>query len=104
MVFDVDGNPYQGEYSIKMPRGERATTHAPPISRIAPPDRSLTPPGLTGGTGWDRRVDFIIPEKDRKAGKGEYYIEASCNGMFGINDNLWSPEFGGTVSHPDVPH
>ncbi|WOO78143.1 Alpha-mannosidase [Vanrija pseudolonga] len=63
MVFDLDGNPYQG---------------------------------LTGGTGLDRRVDFIIPEKDRKAGKGEYYIEASCNGMFGVNDNLWSPEFGGT--------
>ncbi|GMK54493.1 hypothetical protein CspeluHIS016_0110790 [Cutaneotrichosporon spelunceum] len=41
--------------------------------------------GLTGGWSWDRRVEFIIPEKDRKKGIGHYYIEASCNGMFGQN-------------------
>lgn len=34
----------------------------------------------------DRRVDFIIPEKDRKAGIGHYIIEASCNRMFGQNN------------------
>jgi hypothetical protein len=41
--------------------------------------------GLTGGWSWDRRLEFIIPEKDRKKGVGHYYIEASCNGMFGQN-------------------
>ncbi|KAK4688271.1 alpha-mannosidase, partial [Tremellales sp. Uapishka_1] len=42
--------------------------------------------GLTGGYGGDRRVEFIIPPKARQAGVAHYYIEASCNGMFGIND------------------
>ncbi|WOO79172.1 Alpha-mannosidase [Vanrija pseudolonga] len=41
--------------------------------------------GLTGGFGVDRRVEFIIPEEHRKAGVGHYYVEASCNGMFGQN-------------------
>lgn len=41
--------------------------------------------GLTGGHSWDRRVEFIIPDEDRKAGVGHYYIEASCNAMFGQN-------------------
>lgn len=45
----------------------------------------LTVPGLTGGFGVDRRVEFIIPEEHRKAGVGHYYVEASCNGMFGQN-------------------
>ena len=39
--------------------------------------------GLTGSFGGDRRVEFIIPEADRKAGVAHYYIEASCNRMFG---------------------
>ncbi|OCF58446.1 alpha-mannosidase [Kwoniella mangroviensis CBS 10435] len=42
--------------------------------------------GLTGGFGGDRRVEFIIPPEMRDAGVGHLYIEASCNGMFGIND------------------
>lgn len=42
--------------------------------------------GLTGGFGDDRRVEFIIPRSARNAGVVHYYIEASCNGMFGIND------------------
>lgn len=41
--------------------------------------------GLTGGFGQDRRVEFIIPDKVRKAGVGHFYIEMSCNGMFGQN-------------------
>lgn len=40
---------------------------------------------MTGAWEVDRRVDFIIPEEHRKAGVGHYYIEASCNRMFGQN-------------------
>ncbi|CAD6569406.1 MAG: Glycoside hydrolase, 38 vacuolar alpha mannosidase [Tremellales sp. Tagirdzhanova-0007] len=39
--------------------------------------------GLTGGSGEDRRVEFIIPPAERRAGVVHYYIEASCNDMFG---------------------
>ncbi|WVQ95701.1 hypothetical protein IAU59_002800 [Kwoniella sp. CBS 9459] len=42
--------------------------------------------GLTGGFAGDRRVEFIIPQDARDAGVAHYYIEASCNGMFGIDD------------------
>lgn len=48
-------------------------------------------PGLTGGNGEDRRVEFIIPPAARKAGVAHYYIEASCNGMFGQN-NMSPPD------------
>ncbi|EIW69817.1 hypothetical protein TREMEDRAFT_43495 [Tremella mesenterica DSM 1558] len=41
--------------------------------------------GLTGGSDQARRIEFIIPAEDRKAGVGHYYIEASCNEMFGQN-------------------
>ncbi|KAK1922964.1 alpha-mannosidase [Papiliotrema laurentii] len=41
--------------------------------------------GLTGGFDEARRVEFIIPDKARKAGVAHYYIEASCNEMFGQN-------------------
>lgn len=68
MVMDTDGNPYHG-----------MSFHSSLLHS------STLTPGLTGGFSWDRRVEFIIPEKDRKAGVGHYYIEASCNGMFGQN-------------------
>ncbi|WWC72433.1 uncharacterized protein I206_106395 [Kwoniella pini CBS 10737] len=42
--------------------------------------------GLTGGFNGDRRVEFIIPQSDRDAGVSHFYIEGSCNGMFGIDD------------------
>lgn len=42
--------------------------------------------GLTGGFAEYRRVEFIIPEKMRKASSYTFYIEGSCNGMFGINN------------------
>ncbi|WRT70534.1 uncharacterized protein IL334_007532 [Kwoniella shivajii] len=42
--------------------------------------------GLTGGFNGDRRVEFIIPDSMRKSGVAHFYIEASCNGMFGIDD------------------
>lgn len=45
--------------------------------------------GLTGGTNVDRRAEFIIPEEHRKAGVGHYWIEASCNGMFGVHDDMF---------------
>jgi alpha-mannosidase len=42
--------------------------------------------GLTGGFGGDRRVEFIIPEAQRKAGVAHYFIEATCNKLGGQND------------------
>ncbi|WOO78189.1 Alpha-mannosidase [Vanrija pseudolonga] len=48
--------------------------------------------GLTGGDYNERRVDFIIPDNHRAAGVGRYYIEASCNGVFGINDDMFGPK------------
>lgn len=41
--------------------------------------------GLTGGYGTERRVEFIIPHAERKAGVAHFYIEASCNELFGQN-------------------
>jgi alpha-mannosidase len=41
--------------------------------------------GLTGGYETERRVEFIIPPLARKAGMAHYYIESSCNAMFGQN-------------------
>jgi alpha-mannosidase len=41
--------------------------------------------GLTGGFDGDRRVEFIIPDKERKAGIAHFYIETSCNRMDGQN-------------------
>ncbi|GAA5998647.1 alpha-mannosidase [Rhodotorula paludigena] len=38
--------------------------------------------GLTGGFAIDRRVEFILP-KDKRASGYKYYIETSCNAMFG---------------------
>ncbi|TYJ52493.1 hypothetical protein B9479_006887 [Cryptococcus floricola] len=47
--------------------------------------------GLTGGFGGDRRVEFIVPQAARDAGVAHYYVESSCNGMFGI-DNMQPPD------------
>ncbi|KAL9934910.1 hypothetical protein V8E36_005986 [Tilletia maclaganii] len=38
--------------------------------------------GITGGHGEDRRVDYPLTKQWRK-GKNTFYIEVSCNGMFG---------------------
>jgi alpha-mannosidase len=47
--------------------------------------------GLTGGFGRDRRVEYIIPDDVVASGKATYYIEASCNAMFG-QANLENPD------------
>lgn len=39
--------------------------------------------GLTGGFGRDRRVEYIIPNNIVASGTATYYLEASCNAMFG---------------------
>ncbi|CCM00538.1 uncharacterized protein FIBRA_02572 [Fibroporia radiculosa] len=52
--------------------------------------------GITGGYGGDRRVEHIIPESARKAGKYDFVIESSCNGMFGV------PWNGDTIEPPDM--
>ncbi|KAM0747907.1 alpha-mannosidase [Meredithblackwellia eburnea MCA 4105] len=38
--------------------------------------------GITGGYGGDRRVDFIL-DPELRGSTYRYYIEVSCNGMFG---------------------
>lgn len=53
-------------------------------------------PGITGGFGGDRRVEYIIPPEAREAGYHEFIIESSCNGMFGV------PWNGDTIQPPDV--
>ncbi|KAH8093101.1 glycoside hydrolase family 38 protein [Cristinia sonorae] len=52
--------------------------------------------GITGGYGGDRRVEYIIPHDAVKAGKHEFVIETSCNGMFGV------PWNGDTIAPPDM--
>ncbi|OCH89390.1 glycoside hydrolase family 38 protein [Obba rivulosa] len=52
--------------------------------------------GITGGFGGDRRVEYIIPRELVKAGKHEFVIESSCNGMFGV------PWNGDTIAPPDM--
>ena len=47
----------------------------------------ITVHGLTGGHDEIRRVEYIIPDADRKKGTSEFFIEASCNEMFGQNRN-----------------
>ena len=51
--------------------------------------------GITGGTGGDRRIEYIIPPSAIKAGTHSFIIESSCNGMFGV------PWNGDTVAPPD---
>lgn len=51
--------------------------------------------GLTGGTGGDRRVDFILDSKVRSAVTDTvFYIETSMNGMFGVGGE-------GTIQPPN---
>lgn len=52
--------------------------------------------GITGGYGGDRRVEFILPPEARRAGKFDFVIESTCNGMFGV------PLTGDTIDPPDV--
>ncbi|KAI8986966.1 galactose mutarotase-like domain-containing protein [Pilobolus umbonatus] len=42
--------------------------------------------GLTGGSDQSRH-EYIITEKARTGQKFEFYIEAACNGMFGVGAN-----------------
>ncbi|KAF7980211.1 hypothetical protein HWV62_39313 [Athelia sp. TMB] len=52
--------------------------------------------GITGGGGGDRRVEFILTPDIVKKGFGEFIIESSCNGMFGV------PWNGDTIAPPDM--
>jgi hypothetical protein len=64
--------------------------------------------GLTGGDGWDRRVEYVLSEC-AQPGKVrypliashliimkvyEFYIEMACNGMFGVGQD-------GMINAPD---
>jgi alpha-mannosidase len=52
--------------------------------------------GITGGFGSDRRVEYIIPPSAHETGTHEFFIESSCNGMFGV------PWNGDTIQPPDM--
>ena len=78
MVFTTGGTPLQGKCSWSF------ILHA----------HLRSYPGITGGSGGDRRVEFIIPPADRKKGSLDVVIEVSCNGMFGVppGDIIRPPE------------
>ena len=40
--------------------------------------------GITGGTDYNRRVEWIIPSEEVAKGKCVKYIEVTANGMFGL--------------------
>lgn len=42
--------------------------------------------GITGGFDYNRRVEYIVPEKEVKRGKVVRYIEVSANGVFGVGN------------------
>ncbi len=67
MVFNTDGDPIHGMNG--------STDLADQLTIVSS--------GLTGGFSEARRVEYIIPAAERKAGVAHYYIEASCNEMFG---------------------
>ncbi|KAK9764963.1 Glycoside hydrolase, 38 vacuolar alpha mannosidase [Basidiobolus ranarum] len=48
--------------------------------------------GLTGGTGGDRRVEYVLTEKAQGNEQVEFYIEHACNGMFGNGDGISAPD------------
>ena len=68
MIYTADGHPMQGSY----------------FPFLHPMVSHLDLPGITGGFGGDRRVEYIIPQEARDQGVHEFVIESSCNGMFGI--------------------
>ena len=80
MIYNVDGIPLQGADFL--------------LLRLI--DFSLNLPGITGGYGGDRRVEYIIPQEARDQGFHEFVIESSCNGMFGV------PLNGDTIDPPDM--
>lgn len=43
--------------------------------------------GITGGFDYNRRVDYIIPKHEVKAGACVRYIEVSANGVFGVEQD-----------------
>ena len=44
-------------------------------------------PGITGGSDYNRRVEYIIPREEVSKGKCLRYIEVTANGMFGLQPN-----------------
>lgn len=82
MIYTTDGTPLQG-YPSSLFLIEKMT-------------KMHRTQGITGGYGGDRRVEYIIPASVVKAGKYDFVIESSCNGMFGV------PWNGDTIAPPDV--
>ena len=81
MIYTIDGVPLQGT-------GVRFfASHG---------SLNMNLPGITGGYGGDRRVEYIIPQEARDQGVHEFVIESSCNGMFGV------PFSGDTIDPPDM--
>jgi hypothetical protein len=51
--------------------------------------------GITGGSGGERRVEYIITPEQRAQGTFDLVIESSCNGLFGV-------PWGDMINPPDV--
>lgn len=64
MIYDETGLSLQGECLVEL--------------------ESLTGVGITGAFDYNRRVEYIIPQKEVRAGKCVRYIEVSANGVFGM--------------------
>ena len=47
--------------------------------------------GITGGTGVDRHIDYILTSKASAGQVVELWVEVACNGMFGTGDYLIGP-------------
>jgi alpha-mannosidase len=43
--------------------------------------------GLTGGSGWDRRVEYLLIKQAKAGDTFNIFIEMACNGMFGVGNN-----------------
>ncbi|KAJ1861320.1 Glycoside hydrolase, 38 vacuolar alpha mannosidase, partial [Coemansia sp. RSA 2703] len=46
--------------------------------------------GITGGSGADKRVEYVVQGK-ATAGSVTLYVEVACNGMFGLGDYTIGP-------------
>ncbi|KAI9489855.1 glycosyl hydrolases family 38 N-terminal domain-containing protein [Zychaea mexicana] len=47
--------------------------------------------GLTGGDGQERH-EYIVTKKAKAGERHTFYIEAACNGMFGVGDSAMVPD------------
>ena len=79
LVFTPDGLPLHGERMLRGVLTSAITGGYNTVKDGRPGEQE------------DRRVEHIIPPEAVKAGSYSIVIEVSCNGMFGIGENRYSP-------------